>query len=66
MLNAADEIAVAAFLDGLIGFAAIAELIERVLAEMPARPVAHFEELYEVDAEARRRTEEQVRGLTHA
>jgi 1-deoxy-D-xylulose-5-phosphate reductoisomerase len=65
VLNAADEIAVAAFLDGLIGFAAIAELIERVLAEMPARPVAHFEELYEVDAEARRRTEEQVRGLTH-
>jgi 1-deoxy-D-xylulose-5-phosphate reductoisomerase len=66
VLNAADEVAVAAFLDGLIGFAAIGELIERVLAEMPARPVTHFEELFEVDAEARRRTEEQVRGLTHA
>jgi 1-deoxy-D-xylulose-5-phosphate reductoisomerase len=66
VLNAADEVAVAAFLDGLVGFAAIGELIERVLAEMPARPVSHFEELFEVDAEARRRTEEQVRGLTHA
>jgi 1-deoxy-D-xylulose-5-phosphate reductoisomerase len=66
VLNAADEVAVAAFLDGLVGFAAIGELIERVLAEMPARPVAHFEDLFEVDAEARRRTEEQVRGLTHA
>jgi 1-deoxy-D-xylulose-5-phosphate reductoisomerase len=66
VLNAADEVAVAAFLDGLVGFAAIGELIERVLAAMPARPVAHFEELFEVDAEARRRTEEQVRGLTHA
>jgi 1-deoxy-D-xylulose-5-phosphate reductoisomerase len=66
VLNAADEVAVAAFLDGLIGFAAIGELIERVLADMPARPVAHFEELFEVDAEARRRTEEQVRELTHA
>jgi 1-deoxy-D-xylulose-5-phosphate reductoisomerase len=66
VLNAADEVAVAAFLDGLVGFAAIGELIERVLAEMPARPASHFEELFEVDAEARRRTEEQVRGLTHA
>src|SRR5215207_3117038 len=66
VLNAADEIAVAAFLDGRVGFAAIGELIERVLAEMPARPVTHFEDLFEVDAEARRRTEERVRGLTHA
>jgi hypothetical protein len=33
---------------------------------MPARPLTHFEDLFEVDAEARRRTEEQVRGLTHA
>ena len=38
VLNAADEVAVAAFLDGLVGFAAIGELIERVLAEMPGRP----------------------------
>jgi 1-deoxy-D-xylulose-5-phosphate reductoisomerase len=65
VLNAADEVAVAAFLDGRIGFAAIAAAIERVLEEMPARPLTHFEDLIEVDAEARRRTEEQVGGLTH-
>jgi 1-deoxy-D-xylulose-5-phosphate reductoisomerase len=63
VLNAADEIAVAAFLDGRIEFTAIATAIERVLEEIPARPVTHFEDLFEVDAEARRRTEEQVGGL---
>ncbi len=33
-----------------------------VLAEMPAQPLTHFEDLFAVDAEARRRTEEQVGG----
>jgi 1-deoxy-D-xylulose-5-phosphate reductoisomerase len=63
VLNAADEVAVAAFLDGRIEFTAIAEAIERVLADMPPLPVTHFEDLFAVDAEARRRTEEQVGGL---
>ena len=64
VLNAADEVAVAAFLDGRIPFTAIAAAIERVLEEMPAQPVTHFEDLFAVDAEARRRAEEQVGGLT--
>jgi 1-deoxy-D-xylulose-5-phosphate reductoisomerase len=63
VLNAADEIAVAAFLDGRIGFTAIAALIERVLAAMPAMQPTHFDDLFAVDAEARRRTEEEVAGL---
>ena len=63
VLNAADEVAVAAFLAGRIGFTAIAAAIERVLAEMPAQQPTHFEDLFAVDAEARRRTEEQVGGL---
>jgi len=63
VLNAADEVAVAAFLDGRIPFTAIATAIERVLEEMPARQPTHFEDLFAVDAEARRRTEEQVGGL---
>jgi 1-deoxy-D-xylulose-5-phosphate reductoisomerase len=63
VLNAADEVAVAAFLAGRIGFTAIPEAIERVLDEMPARPVTHFDELFAADVEARRRTEEQVGGL---
>jgi 1-deoxy-D-xylulose-5-phosphate reductoisomerase len=62
-LNAADEVAVAAFLDGRIPFAAIAAAIERVLEQMPAQPVTHFEDLFAIDDEARRRTEEQVGGL---
>ncbi len=63
VLNAADEVAVAAFLEGRIEFTAIAAAIERVLAEMPAQQPTHFEDLFAVDAEARRRTEEQVGGL---
>jgi 1-deoxy-D-xylulose-5-phosphate reductoisomerase len=66
VLNAADEVAVAAFLDGRIGFEAIGAAIERVLEEMPAAPLTHFEDLFAVDAEARRRAEEQLKGLAHA
>ncbi len=66
VLNAADEVAVAAFLDGRIEFTAIGEAIERVLEEMPAQPVTHFDDLFACDEEARRRTEERVRGLTPA
>jgi 1-deoxy-D-xylulose-5-phosphate reductoisomerase len=66
VLNAADEVAVAAFLDERIPFTAIPAVIERVLEEMPARPVGHFDDLFAADAEARERTEEQVRGLTPA
>jgi 1-deoxy-D-xylulose-5-phosphate reductoisomerase len=65
-LNAADEVAVAAFLDGRIPFTAIAAAIEGVLEEMPAQPLTHFEDLFAVDEEARRRTEERVGGLTRA
>jgi 1-deoxy-D-xylulose-5-phosphate reductoisomerase len=63
VLNAADEIAVAAFLAGKIGFTAIPALIDRVLTAMPAVQPTHFEDLFAVDAEARRRTEEEVGGL---
>ncbi len=63
VLNAADEVAVAAFLDGKIGFTAIAAVVERVLEAMPALTPTHFEDLFAVDAEARRRTEEEVGGL---
>ena len=66
VLNAADEVAVAAFLDGQIPFTAIAELIERVLDEMTALPVSHFDDLFVADAEARRRSKGLVGGLTPA
>ncbi|HEX8752871.1 MAG TPA: 1-deoxy-D-xylulose-5-phosphate reductoisomerase [Solirubrobacterales bacterium] len=66
VLNAADEVAVAAFLAGRIPFTGIAEVVERVLEEMPARPIGHFEDLFAADAEARERSEERVRGLMPA
>jgi 1-deoxy-D-xylulose-5-phosphate reductoisomerase len=66
VLNAADEVAVAAFLDGRIPFTGIAAVIERVLEEMPAQPVGHFDDLFAADAEARRRSEQEVRGLMPA
>jgi 1-deoxy-D-xylulose-5-phosphate reductoisomerase len=63
VLNAADEVAVAAFLEGRIGFTAIPAAIERVLDAMPAVQPTHFEDLFAIDEEARRRTEEEVGGL---
>jgi 1-deoxy-D-xylulose-5-phosphate reductoisomerase len=66
VLNAADEVAVAAFLAGEIPFTGIAAVIERVLEEMPAQPVTHFDDLFDADAEARKRSEATIRGLTPA
>jgi 1-deoxy-D-xylulose-5-phosphate reductoisomerase len=63
VLNAADEVAVAAFLAGKIGFSSIPMVIERVLEAMPALEPTHFEDLFAVDEEARRRTGEEVAGL---
>ena len=55
VLNAADEVAVEAFLAGRLPFTGIAEVVERTLNEIPVRPPAHFEELFLVDTEARER-----------
>jgi 1-deoxy-D-xylulose-5-phosphate reductoisomerase len=64
VLNAADEVAVAAFLGGRIPFTGIAAVIERVLEQMPARPITHFDDLFATDAEARERSREAIAGLT--
>jgi 1-deoxy-D-xylulose-5-phosphate reductoisomerase len=53
VLNAANEIAVHAFLDGRLGFLGIAEVVEATLDRLPAEPVRAFESLYEADREAR-------------
>jgi 1-deoxy-D-xylulose-5-phosphate reductoisomerase len=62
-LNAADEVAVAAFLELKLPFRGIAEVIERVLARTPR---THFEKMDDVlaaDAEARRMAKEEVNRL---
>jgi 1-deoxy-D-xylulose-5-phosphate reductoisomerase len=53
VLNAANEIAVHAFLSERLSFLAIAAVIEGTLERLPAAPVRAFESLYEADREAR-------------
>ena len=53
-LNAANEVAVHAFLGGRLKFLEIAEVIEETLETLPSKPVHSFESLGEADAEARR------------
>jgi 1-deoxy-D-xylulose-5-phosphate reductoisomerase len=60
VLNAANEVAVGAFLDGQLSFTGIAGVIERALADLPAEPVRHFSDLYRADAAARARALELV------
>jgi len=52
-LNAANEVAVHAFLQGRLGFLDIAAVIEETLARLPARAVHSFDALGEADAQAR-------------
>jgi len=54
VLNAANEVAVAAFLDGHLPFLAIAEVIEACLDAVPAAPVDDIEALVQSDLTARR------------
>jgi 1-deoxy-D-xylulose-5-phosphate reductoisomerase len=52
--NAANEVAVAAFLDGRIRFPEIARLVEDALAGVGGAPARDISELVEADGEARR------------
>jgi 1-deoxy-D-xylulose-5-phosphate reductoisomerase len=52
--NAANEVAVAAFLDGRLPFLGIAETVEETLASVEGAPAGDLDELNEADAEARR------------
>jgi 1-deoxy-D-xylulose-5-phosphate reductoisomerase len=53
VLNAANEVAVHAFLGGRLGFTGIPAVIERVLERLGGRPVHSFDSLYEADRAAR-------------
>jgi 1-deoxy-D-xylulose-5-phosphate reductoisomerase len=57
VLNAANEVAVRAFLAGRIGFLDIARVVERALAQVPAGAVDSLAEVRAVDSEARRLAE---------
>lgn len=53
VLNAANEIAVDAFLDQRLGFAAIARVVEDVLESEPVAPAASLEAIVDADRRAR-------------
>ena len=59
-LNAADEVAVAAFLEGRLRFPGIARVIERVLERMPRTKLGGIEDVVAADAEARRLAREEI------
>jgi len=64
MLNAANEIAVAAFLERQIPFLYIPRVIEAVLDALPVYPVTTLDDVTLADAEARRMAQEQIRRVT--
>jgi 1-deoxy-D-xylulose-5-phosphate reductoisomerase len=60
VLNAANEVAVHAFLGDRLDFMGIPAVIERTLEQLPARRVHSFDTLYQADADARRIAAEMV------
>jgi 1-deoxy-D-xylulose-5-phosphate reductoisomerase len=61
ILNAANEVAVGAFLEGALPFLAIPELIEGTLAAMAAEPVTDLESLIYADLTARQLAQRMMR-----
>jgi len=66
VLNAADEVAVEAFLAGRIPFTGIPAVIDRTLEAIPGGPVRSFEDLFETDAAARDQARGVIEGLAVA
>jgi 1-deoxy-D-xylulose-5-phosphate reductoisomerase len=54
VLNAANEVAVSAFLEGRIGFLDIEALVEEALAALANTPVRSLDDVFAADSEARR------------
>lgn len=63
VLNAANEVAVNAFLAGQLPFGRIAEVVERTLERCPRQPLRHFMDVAAADAEARRVAQELVTAV---
>jgi 1-deoxy-D-xylulose-5-phosphate reductoisomerase len=63
VLNAANEVAVDAFLAGRLSFLGISALIERTLDALPAEPAADLDVLLACDAAARRTAGELLAGM---
>jgi 1-deoxy-D-xylulose-5-phosphate reductoisomerase len=61
--NAANEVAVAAFLDHRLPFLGIADVVENTLAAVDGTPAATLDELIEMDMQARRHAMQRLRVL---
>lgn len=66
ILNAANEVAVAAFLEGRLPFLGIAQLDEAVLNTLPAGPEGSLADVLAADAEARRIARKMIRDRKFA
>ena len=62
-LNAADEVAVAAFLEGSIGFNEIPRIIEDTVSASNSNTIGTIAKVLEADAEARRYAQERILGI---
>ena len=62
VLNAANEVAVAAFLDKQISFLSIPRVIEAVLDALPVGTVGCLDDVLGADAEARRAAQQQIKS----
>jgi len=63
VLNAANEVAVACFLEGGLSFTGIADVVERTLGEYPHGDAEDLEQLLAADARARTLAEQQTLSL---
>ncbi len=66
ILNAANEVAVAAFLKGQIGFLDIAALVETTLTGYVTNMPVNLEDLFSIDAAARSYASAQIQKVAHA
>jgi 1-deoxy-D-xylulose-5-phosphate reductoisomerase len=66
ILNAADEIAVEAFLEERLSFSGIAEVVSETLEKVPNRTPRSVEEVLEMDSRSRRMARELVQERTAA
>jgi 1-deoxy-D-xylulose-5-phosphate reductoisomerase len=62
VLNAADEIAVRAFLEGRIGFTDIPRVVEQTLDAVPVQPIATVSDVHDADGQARSVAEARLGG----
>src|SRR5579872_4744191 len=65
-LNAADEIAVAAFLEGRIGYLTIHEIVAETLSKVPVRQPRSIGEVLDIDRESRALARELTQARTSA